>query len=99
MRAFEEYVLQFTKNIKLYETNKPDVVFLAGKKKIAIEVETGVLLKDKFRLDEKIIALNKNYGDWFFVVIHSDLAYSYCKLGKTFTRKNVCRQIRNYFRK
>ena len=99
VRALEEYVLRFTKNIKLYETNKPDVVFLAGKKKIAIEVETGVLLKDKPRLDEKIKALNKNYDDWFFVVIHSDLAYSYCKLGKTFTRKNVCRQIRNYFRK
>ena len=92
-------MLSFTKYVKLYETNKPDIIFIAGRKKIAIEIETGVLLKDKPRMDEKIKALNKNYNDWFFVVVHSDLAYSYCKLGKTFTRKNVCRQIRRYFKK
>ncbi len=51
------------------------------------------------RLDEKIKALNKYYDDWFFIVTHSDMAYSYCKLGKTFTRKNVCSQIRRYFKK
>ncbi len=99
VKALEEYILQFTKNVRLYETNRPDVVFVGGRKKIAIEVETGVLLKDKNRLDEKIKALNKYYDEWFFVVVHSDLAYSYCKLGKTFTRKNVCKQIRRYFKK
>ena len=99
VKALEEYILQFTKNVKLYETNRPDVVIIAGKKRIAIEVETGVLLKDKLRLDEKIKALNKYYDEWFFVVVHSDLAYSYCKLGKTFTRKNVCKKIRSYFKK
>ena len=99
VKALEEYILQFTKNVKLYETNRPDVVIIAGKKRIAIEVETGVLLKDKPRLDEKIKALNKYYDEWFFVVVHSDLAYSYCKLGKTFTRKNVCKKIRSYFKK
>ena len=99
VRALEEYLLSFTKYVKLYETNKPDIIFIAGRKKIAIEIETGVLLKDKPRMDEKIKALNKNYNDWFFVVVHSDLAYSYCKLGKTFTRKNVCKQIRRYFKK
>ncbi len=99
VRSIQEYILQFTKNVKTYDTNNPDVVFLSGKKRIAIEIETGVLLKDRPRLDEKIKGLNKNYDDWFFVVTHSDLAYSYCKMGKTFTRKNVCRQIRSYFKK
>lgn len=99
IKAVEEYLLQFTKNVRTFDTNKPDIVFLAGKKRIAIEIETGVLLKDKNRLDEKIKGLNKYYDDWFFIVTHSDMAYSYCKLGKTFTRKNVCSQIRRYFKK
>ena len=98
IKAVEEYLLQFTKNVKTFDTTKPDIVFQAGKKRIAIEIETGTVLKNKERMDEKIRALNKSYDDWFFVVTHSDLAYSYSKLGKTFTRKNVCKQIRGYFR-
>ncbi|HLC60867.1 MAG TPA: ATP-binding protein [Candidatus Nanoarchaeia archaeon] len=99
VKAIEEYLMQFTKFVKTFETTKPDIVFLAGKKKIAIEIETGITLeKRKDLLEIKIKLLNKNYDDWFFVVAHSDFAYGYSKFGKTFTRKNVCKHIRDYFK-
>ena len=100
IKAIEEYLLQFIGKIKLFETNKPDIVFQAGKKKVAIEVETGNAFdRDKKGLDEKIKLLNKGYGkDWFFVVTNAPDAYKYAKLGLTFTRKNVCRKLRSYFK-
>lgn len=96
VRAIAEYLQQLKTKVTLYETVNADIVFTAGKKKIAIEVETGVLSKDKKRLEEKIKLLNKNYDDWFFVVVSVRLARKYESLGKTYNRKNVCQIIRNY---
>jgi len=96
VKAIEEYLLQYTDKIQLFETNKPDIIFQA-KKRIAIEVETGVNFKDKKKMEEKIKALNKNYDEWFFVVSDAPYAYKYEKLGKTYTRKNVCKTLRSYF--
>jgi len=99
VKSIEEYILQFTDKVKTFETNKPDIIFQSGKKKIAVEVETGVLFKDKKRINEKISLLNKKYSEWFFVVAHAPEAYKYEKFGLTYTRKNVCKNIRQYFKK
>ncbi len=98
VKAIEEYLLQFTDKVKTYETTKPDIVFLADNKLIAIEVETGVTLdKRKDLLKEKAKILNGKYRKWFFVVTDSSYAYAYEGFGKTYTRKNVCKVLRSYF--
>lgn len=98
VKAVEEYLLQFTDKIKTFETNNPDIIFEVGKKKIAIEVETGITFdKRKDLLQKKIALLNEKFAEWFFVVSDAPYAYQYENLGKTFTRKNVCKQLRSYF--
>src|SRR3989338_5716948 len=91
VKALEEYALQFTKDVKCYETLKPDIIFKACKKRIAIEVETGRVINSTQRIEEKV-SLLKKYDDWFFVVSHALDAYRYEKYGKAFSRKNVCQQ-------
>ncbi len=98
VKAVEEYLLQFTDKVKTFETNNPDIVFEVGKKKIAIEVETGITLeKRKDLLEKKVAVLNENFAEWFFVVSDAPYAYKYEAYGTTFTRKNVCKQLRGYF--
>lgn len=94
-----EYLRQFTEKVKMYETNKPDVVFRAGDgRKIAIEVETGTTLKKvPKQLHAKVERLNKEFGNnWFFVVTHKDLYWKYKKLGDTITRKHVQEKLHEY---
>ncbi len=98
VKAIEEYLLQFTDKVKTFEANNPDIIFEIGKKKIAIEVETGITFdKRKDLLQKKISLLNEKFAEWFFVVSDAPYAYQYENLGKTFTRKNVCKQLRSYF--
>ena len=99
VKSLEEYLKNFTDKIKLYESVEPDIVFQAGKKKFAIEVESGnAMNKDKKKLMQKVSLCNKKFGkNWFFVVADSPYAYKYEKLGKTFTRNNVCSAIRKCF--
>jgi len=96
VKALEEYILQFTNKVWLYETKDADVVFQVGKKKIAIEVESGnTIQKDKKRLQNKIKLLKK-YHDWFFLCADASYAYKYKEYGKVTTRKEVCEKIRKY---
>ena len=65
-------------------TQKPDIIFEINKKKFAIEVETGIQYdKDKKRIIEKIINLEKDYDEWFFAVTNKNYVPKYRKLGKT----------------
>src|SRR3989338_8250518 len=97
VKALEEYALQFTKDVKCYETLKPDIIFKAGKKRIAIEVETGCVIQKSEQMKNKI-SLLKKYDGWFFVVTDSRYIYLYEALGKTCTRRDACEQIRKYFK-
>ena len=85
----------------MYDSVKPDIVFESiRKKKIAIEVETGGTIDmHKDRIVKKVEELKKAYSEWFFVVSESANAYKYNQFGQTFTRKNVCRKLRSYFKK
>lgn len=53
----------------------------------------------KSRILKKVEELNKSYDYWFFVVAEAPDAYKYAKFGLTYTRKNVCRKLRSYFKK
>ncbi len=65
--------------VQKFVTKKPDIVFEIGKKKCAIEVETGSALSKIKNLKEKVKLLNKNYDDWFFVVTDRNLVSKYKK--------------------
>ncbi len=99
IKAIEEYILQFTDKVSLYEMKKPDIIFYVGSRKIAIEIETGLKYdSDKKYLDEKVSRLNKDYKEWFFVVTNSkQYKEKYSKLGKTYTRMDISNLIKGYF--
>ena len=91
------YLQNFTSHIRTYETVKPDIVFLAKGRKIAVEVETGLQFSKKKRIQHKVSLLNKNYDDWFFVVTNKAFLKKYSGYGKTVCRDTVKEQIRDYF--
>jgi hypothetical protein len=80
----------------LHLKQKPSLVFSANGKKFAIEVETGSILGNKQKLEEKIAAL-KQFDDWFFVVTDSKLKKAYKQYGKTFGRFEVKKEIEKIF--
>ncbi len=92
------HLLTFTKNVWLYESVKPDIVFEVDHRKIAIEVETGIqIAKDKQKLLEKIKMLNREYDDWFFVVTNRNDQPKYLALGKCFTKRTITHYLSQYF--
>jgi hypothetical protein len=100
VKAIEEYLRQYTKDVTLYETTKPDIVFTANGKQVAIEVETGLKLrKTNTRIEEKVRMLNEQYGtDWFFVVIKArEDREKYAKFGTSYSRRDVPEIIKQHF--
>lgn len=94
-KVIEEFLLDFTSDVRLYETKKPDVVFSAGGKKFAVEVETGTRpSRNPVGFEGKVRELNKRFGErWFFVVTDRKLRKEYSKWGKTLVRGEVAGQI------
>jgi hypothetical protein len=67
-----------------------DLIFKFDKKKYALEIECGSLVRKKDQLKEKIEDLNKKYPNrWMFIVSHRDLLKKYKKVGVTATRANT----------
>jgi hypothetical protein len=94
-----EYLRQFTKEIKTYRTVMPDIVFEANGEEHAIEVETGEIIKDKKKMQNKIDLLKKRYGkNWFFFVTNRNLEKKYAELGETSTKRNIYSKIDKIFR-
>jgi len=94
------FLKQFIKDIKLYETNKPDVVFKIKKKKIAVEIETGKqLMKDRKRIQDKGISIKNEYDDGFFVLTDRNLIPKYKSHGKTIDKRYLLSHLRNNYLK
>ena len=94
-----EYLRQFTKEIKTYRTVMPDIVFEANGEEHAIEVETGEIIKDRKKMQNKIDLLKKRYGkNWFFFVTNRNLEKKYAELGETSTKRNIYSKIDKIFR-
>ena len=85
------YIRKFTDKVWMYNTVKPDVVFIdKNGKKIAVEVETGkVYFNNKKQLLDKIKNLNKEYDEWFFVLTEKNFVKEYSQLGKTYDKRNI----------
>ncbi len=96
--TIRNYLMNFTNRVFLYNTLKPDIVFEAFGKKVAVEVETG-LHNNKKDLEEKVYNLRKEYKDnWFFVISHKHLREKYEKYGKVYVRTQIPSIIDSYFR-
>jgi len=82
------------KRIQSDLTADADITFNYGSKNIAIEVETGSLLKVKKQLERKVEILNDKYGNsWFFVVSNKNLIPNYRKFGQVTSRKGVAEKL------
>ncbi len=97
-KSIEEFLKGFTRDVKLYVTKKPDIVFGVGGQKFAVEVETGSGVSHPKRLRAKAEQLNKEYSEWFFVVPSYKLREKYKKFGKTLLRGEVAGEIQRIFR-
>jgi len=90
-------LLKDIKGIKRIQTDftvDADLTFNYETKVIAIEVETGSLLKVRKRLERKAEHLNDMYGNsWFFVVSNKNLVPKYRKYGKVTTRRGVAEML------
>ena len=101
VKALEFYLKKFTKDVKTYQTLKPDIIFDVNGRKYAIEVETGIrLLKNKKTFQEKVSNLYEKYGSkrWFFVLTSMEHLDKYQNYQKTYTKENVHRKIKELFR-
>ncbi|MEK6889500.1 MAG: hypothetical protein AABW80_05345 [Nanoarchaeota archaeon] len=97
VKLIEEYLKPHFK-VWLYHSVKPDAEIKFKNRMIAMEIETGKLLRNnKKEFLEKVERLNDNYGkDWFFIVTNRNLLKKYRKYGKTYTRKSVLKRL-NYY--
>jgi hypothetical protein len=70
-------------SVETFASRKPDVIFEINGKKIALEVESGAVLKyNKKAIEEKLQILKKESDDWYFVVLHYTYASKYNPYGK-----------------
>jgi hypothetical protein len=91
-----EYLKQYSNvKVKQFLSRSPDIVFTVNKKKYAIEVETGTILKrNKNQIYGKIANLKYYYNkNWFFVVTDRNLVKTYRRFGKTYSKRNVLGKI------
>jgi hypothetical protein len=99
VKEIVDFLKIFTDEIITYRTTMPDIVFGANEKKYAIEVETGTIIKDKKKMQNKIELLKERFGEnWFFFVTNRNLEKKYSKLGETSTKRNIKFKIRKIFK-
>ena len=98
VKAIEAHLRHYTDKIWLYETKKPDIVFEVNKRKIAVEIETGLKLnKDIKHIKEKVKILNEKYKKWFFVVTKRDYRDKYENFGTTYLRTEIPQIMKKLF--
>lgn len=97
IQDISNYLRSKNLEVKIFETKKPDIIFTIDKKKVAIEIETGKVLKNnKKQFLEKIKLLKKDFGEnWFFILTDKNLSKDYNKFGKVVDK----RYLNNYFEK
>ena len=94
-----EYLENKGFEVQLYTTKKPDIVFMKGKKKYAVEVETGkVLEKARHQLKEKVKELNKEYDDWFFIVTNRNKVKAYSEYGQSLDLRYLKPRLNSFLR-
>jgi len=90
-----EYLRKKVDKINTYQTVKPDIIFEIKEKRIALEIESGKVLKhNKKNLIEKVKSLKDNYDDWFFVVTNRNLASKYRQFGKVIDLRYIHNQLK-----
>jgi len=95
-----EHLKKYSDKISLFETRKPDIVFEINGKKIAVEIETGKLIKHaRKQVEWKTELLNKNYDDWFFVVLDRASIAKYRKYGKVLDLRNFPKRLEAFINK
>ncbi|MBD3259401.1 hypothetical protein GF371_02095 [Candidatus Woesearchaeota archaeon] len=94
-----EYLGKNVDNLRTFETVKPDLTFEIAGKKIALEVETGKVLRhNKKNLINKVNLLNSNYDSWSFVVLDRNKVAKYRKYGKVIDKRYLKNQLDKFLK-
>lgn len=97
VRVVEQEVKMYTKDVKLYNTAGPDVVFSTPMGYVAVEVETGKHKGTEEERAEKFRRLKEDYYSYVILVAYSEFKPEYEKWGKTITRTQLQDTIKSYF--
>ncbi len=81
-------------NVQQHDTRDADLTFNIDRKKYAIEIETGSLLKKKDQLNKKIEFLKRKYKKrWIILVSNRDSMKHYKKFGWCTQRKDMRKNL------
>lgn len=101
VHAIAKELRTWTKEVRTYVTQFPDIIFLLRGKDWALEIETPRELnkaRKHARLKAKARTNNERYGSrWAFVVTRSAYAKSLERYGQVFTRTSVLPWLRKLF--
>ena len=87
-------------DVEICETKNPDIIFSVHDKTIAIEVETGKMLRyNKKELLEKAKFCNNHYAKWFFVVTDKNFRRRYSRFGEVVDTRYLKNYLENALKK
>ena len=90
----EEYLKKKKIDVEKYTTKMPDLVLYLDKEDIAIEVETGTVIRNMKKFNEKLRLLKENYGEnFYFIVTNRNLIKKYRAYGKVIDPRYIKGQI------
>ena len=89
-----EYLTKRKIKHTLFTTRMPDIVMYIGKHDIALEIETGTVIRNMNKFREKIRLLKGNYeDDYYFIVTNRNLIKKYRNYGKVIDPRYVKGQL------
>jgi type IV secretory pathway VirB4 component len=95
-----EYLEKRGIKVSMYATQMPDLVFNLHGKPYAIEVETGSVMTNMKKFEEKVTSLKKNYGtNWSFVVTNRNFISKYRSYGKTMDLRGIRNSLNKLVKK
>ncbi len=94
-----EYIKKYDPNVRITYSQDADVIFNAKGQEWAIEIETGSIIRDKNKFENKIELLNNKYRDkWMIVVTDTNQIRKYHKLIElVYSRNTICEKISSLF--
>ena len=90
---------KYSEDVRMNETDGPDVIFTAPCGKIAVEIETGLNNRSEEEMKSKFEKLANEYYDFFTLITDRTLKKEYEKYGRAITRTEIKGAVAEYFKK
>ena len=88
---------KYSEDVRMNETDGPDVIFTAPCGKIAVEIETSSCNRSEKGMREKFEKLAEKYHDFFILTTDKYAKKEYEEYGNTITRTEIKGAVAGYF--